>query len=80
MARDAFLLCAALVVEGRRSRVMREPRAGVQSCDAKANPSEKNGKKSGARKIEGYEAMERWRRKKFFSGIAGHIRGAAGDS
>lgn len=58
---------------------MREHQAGVQSCDAKANPSEKSGKKIGARKIEAYEAFERWKRKEFFSGIAGYIRGAAGD-
>jgi hypothetical protein len=41
---------------------MREPQAGVQSCDAKANWSKKGGKKTGARKIEAYEAFERWRR------------------
>ena len=58
---------------------MREHQAGVQSCDAKANRSEKSGKKIGALKIEAHEAFERSRRKKFFSGIAGDIRGAAGD-
>jgi hypothetical protein len=58
---------------------MREPQAGVQSCDAKANPSEKIGKKIGARKLDAFQNFERWRSKEFVSGIAGYIRGAAGD-
>ena len=58
---------------------MSETEAGVQSRDAKANPSEKSGKKIGARELEAYQTFEWWGRKEFFPGIAGYIRGAAGD-